>query len=419
MTLHPLLFLSPILGLLVLPCLSSHVASQFSIVASRTMTEQTQCSEACSLNTACDHAFFRKEKSTCFFLTCPNGTNCNSISVADLIRKQDTDIRVFKRETGTATQSSNSSSRTPSELKNPTAHKLSNNSDDGQAPTVEDSAVVSAASTMTEVPMPAPKDDAATTVSDTKGQSPVTTTATSVKLESTTVRTPKAQTTSPAIPQITTTMESETTTTTTTTTTTAMPSTTNTTTTQPTTTTTTIPSTTTTTTTTATPSTTNTTTTQPTTTTTTIPSTTTTTTTIKTTALPSTTTPKTTTTTTTTADTSTDEEKKPSPTIPEAPSTRVTSRNSMVPSTATAEVGTKRLDGGTNTNRAIIDVVAGEILTRQLVDTSALLAVLLFGLLFFLVTVVLFLTQAYKSYRRKDYTQVDYLINGMYSDSGV
>ncbi|KAK6318403.1 hypothetical protein J4Q44_G00116940 [Coregonus suidteri] len=248
MTLHPLLFLSPILGLLVLPCLSSHVASQFSIVASRTMTEQTQCSEACSLNTACDHAFFWKEKSTCFFLTCPNGTNCNSISVADLIRKQDTDIRVFKRETGTATQSSNSSSRTPSELKNPTAHKLSNNSDD---------------------------------------------------------------------------------------------------------------------------------------------------------------------------DTSTDEKKKPSPTIPEAPSTRATSRNSMVPSTATAEVGTKRLDGGTNTNRAIIDVVAGEILTRQLVDTSALLAVLLFGLLFFLVTVVLFLTQAYKSYRRKDYTQVDYLINGMYSDSGV
>ena len=89
----------------------------------------------------------------------------------------------------------------------------------------------------------------------------------------------------------------------------------------------------------------------------------------------------------------------------------------MVPSTATAEVSTKRLDE--DTNRAIIDVVAGEILTRQLVDTSALLAVLLFGLLFFLVTVVLFLTQAYKSYRRKDYNQVDYLINGMYSDSGV
>uniref|UniRef100_A0A672JKK9 Uncharacterized protein n=1 Tax=Salarias fasciatus TaxID=181472 RepID=A0A672JKK9_SALFA len=52
-------------------------------------------------------------------------------------------------------------------------------------------------------------------------------------------------------------------------------------------------------------------------------------------------------------------------------------------------------------------------------DTASLLAVLLFGLLFFLVTVAVFVTQAYESYRRKDYTQVDYLINGMYSDSGV
>ncbi|CAL8263283.1 unnamed protein product [Merluccius merluccius] len=55
----------------------------------------------------------------------------------------------------------------------------------------------------------------------------------------------------------------------------------------------------------------------------------------------------------------------------------------------------------------------------QLVDTASLLAVLLFGLLFFLVTVVLFVMQALESYRRKDYTQVDYLINGMYNDSGV
>ncbi|GAA6221206.1 uncharacterized protein C11orf24-like [Lates japonicus] len=63
--------------------------------------------------------------------------------------------------------------------------------------------------------------------------------------------------------------------------------------------------------------------------------------------------------------------------------------------------------------------VAGGALTRQLVDTASLLAVLLFGLLFFLVTVAVFVTQAYESYRRKDYTQVDYLINGMYTDSGV
>ncbi|XP_053175267.1 salivary glue protein Sgs-3 [Scomber japonicus] len=62
---------------------------------------------------------------------------------------------------------------------------------------------------------------------------------------------------------------------------------------------------------------------------------------------------------------------------------------------------------------------AGAALTKQLVDTASLLAVLLFGLLFFLVTVAVFATQAYESYRRKDYTQVDYLINGMYTDSGV
>lgn len=62
---------------------------------------------------------------------------------------------------------------------------------------------------------------------------------------------------------------------------------------------------------------------------------------------------------------------------------------------------------------------AGAVLTKQLVDTASLLAVLLFGLLFFLVTVAVFAKQAYDSYKRKDYTQVDYLINGMYSDSGV
>nr|XP_046209787.1 uncharacterized protein C11orf24 [Oncorhynchus gorbuscha]XP_046209794.1 uncharacterized protein C11orf24 [Oncorhynchus gorbuscha] len=401
MTLHLLLVLSPVLGLLVLPCLSSHVASQFSIVASQTMTEQTHCSEACSLNMTCDHAVFWKEKSTCFFLTCPNCTNYSSISVADLIREQETDISVFKSDAINVTQSSSSVTPSESQHKNPTAHKLtvgnnanqttqtsalneagstSQHSDAGQAPTAGDSPDVLTASTMNAAPLPALKNDTATTLSETshksKVQSPVITTATSVKLESITVMTP------PAITQIMTITESETTATTTmtTTTTTAMPSTTNTTTTQPTTTKTKIP---------------------------------TTATTIKMTALPSTTTPK----TTTTADTPTDEEKKPSPTIPEAPNSQATSGNAMVPSTATAEVSTKRLDE--DPNRAIIDVVAGEILTRQLVDTSALLAVLLFGLLFFLVTVILFLTQAYKSYRRKDYNQVDYLINGMYSDSGV
>nr|XP_060625715.1 uncharacterized protein C11orf24 homolog isoform X1 [Anolis sagrei ordinatus]XP_060625723.1 uncharacterized protein C11orf24 homolog isoform X1 [Anolis sagrei ordinatus] len=51
------------------------------------------------------------------------------------------------------------------------------------------------------------------------------------------------------------------------------------------------------------------------------------------------------------------------------------------------------------------------------VDFTLLLAVLLFGVLFFITIVVLFAIQAYESYRKKDYTQVDYLINGMYADS--
>ncbi|XP_056308178.1 uncharacterized protein wu:fa25f02 [Danio aesculapii] len=68
--------------------------------------------------------------------------------------------------------------------------------------------------------------------------------------------------------------------------------------------------------------------------------------------------------------------------------------------------------------KAIVEV-AGDPLTSHLLNTSSLLAVLLFGLLFFVVAVALFVKQAYESYRRKDYTQVDYLINGMYADSGV
>ncbi|XP_054827202.1 uncharacterized protein C11orf24 homolog isoform X2 [Eublepharis macularius] len=52
----------------------------------------------------------------------------------------------------------------------------------------------------------------------------------------------------------------------------------------------------------------------------------------------------------------------------------------------------------------------------QQVDVSLLLA-LLFGVLFFITVLVLFAIQAYESYRKKDYTQVDYLINGMYADS--
>ncbi|XP_064019169.1 uncharacterized protein C11orf24 homolog isoform X2 [Pogoniulus pusillus] len=62
-------------------------------------------------------------------------------------------------------------------------------------------------------------------------------------------------------------------------------------------------------------------------------------------------------------------------------------------------------------------LVAAEPLTQYLVDRSSLLAVLLVGTGFFITVLGLFLMQAYESYKKKDYTQVDYLINGMYVDS--
>ncbi|KAG9475314.1 uncharacterized protein C11orf24 homolog [Eleutherodactylus coqui] len=54
---------------------------------------------------------------------------------------------------------------------------------------------------------------------------------------------------------------------------------------------------------------------------------------------------------------------------------------------------------------------------KHVQNTSFLLAVLLLGNLFFIAVIVLFILQAYESYKKKDYTQVDYLINGMYADS--
>ncbi|PWA19929.1 hypothetical protein CCH79_00016578, partial [Gambusia affinis] len=99
-----------------------------------------------------------------------------------------------------------------------------------------------------------------------------------------------------------------------------------------------------------------------------------------------------------------------------SPTSLSTEATAMSPSRTTTSGG--RNKSAASATRVPVVEVAGAALTRQLVDTASLLAVLLFGLLFFLVTVAVFVTQAYESYRRKDYTQVDYLINGMYSDSG-
>ncbi|XP_058502283.1 salivary glue protein Sgs-3 [Solea solea] len=168
-----------------------------------------------------------------------------------------------------------------------------------------------------------------------------------------------------------------------------------------------------------------------------MPTTTTTTTPTPTTTTPTPTTPTTTTptpTTTTPTPTTTTITKTPMPTTtaPHPPTTvkaPTTSSSANTPSTTTTSMtplSSSAPNSGwdhkevvaSGTKVSVVDT-AGGALTRQLVDTSSLLAVLLFGLLFFLVTVGVFVAQAYESYKRKDYTQVDYLINGMYTDSGV
>ncbi|XP_061059841.1 uncharacterized protein C11orf24 homolog [Eubalaena glacialis] len=62
-------------------------------------------------------------------------------------------------------------------------------------------------------------------------------------------------------------------------------------------------------------------------------------------------------------------------------------------------------------------VVSSEPLAQSPVNRSFLLAVLLLGVALFITVLVLFALQAYESYRKKGYTQVDYLINGMYADT--
>ncbi|XP_036918431.1 uncharacterized protein C11orf24 homolog [Sturnira hondurensis] len=62
-------------------------------------------------------------------------------------------------------------------------------------------------------------------------------------------------------------------------------------------------------------------------------------------------------------------------------------------------------------------VVTTNPLPLSPVNRTALLAMLLLGVTLFVTVLVLFALQAYESYRKKGYTQVDYLINGMYADS--
>ncbi|XP_029397946.1 uncharacterized protein C11orf24 homolog [Mus pahari] len=62
-------------------------------------------------------------------------------------------------------------------------------------------------------------------------------------------------------------------------------------------------------------------------------------------------------------------------------------------------------------------LVTIDALTPSLVNKMLLLVALLVGVTLFIAVLVMFALQAYESYKKKDYTQVDYLINGMYADS--
>ncbi|XP_060784519.1 uncharacterized protein wu:fa25f02 [Neoarius graeffei] len=105
----------------------------------------------------------------------------------------------------------------------------------------------------------------------------------------------------------------------------------------------------------------------------------------------------------------------PSPAPPFLPSV---TPSTPAPGHNHSTTASKVLHVTSNQDKAIAETPGGE-LRRSMLSTSSLIAVLIFGLLFFFVTVVLFLRHAYESYKRRGYTQMDYLINGMYSDSGL
>ncbi|XP_034033187.1 mucin-2-like [Thalassophryne amazonica] len=92
-------------------------------------------------------------------------------------------------------------------------------------------------------------------------------------------------------------------------------------------------------------------------------------------------------------------------TLPTPATKRPSSSATLTPSpvqsnTSTATTSHHAMPVPPETKVAVV-VVTGADLTQQLVDTATLLAVLLFGLLFFLVTVAIFVTQAYESYRTR------------------
>ncbi|KAG5849245.1 hypothetical protein ANANG_G00107900 [Anguilla anguilla] len=395
---------SSLLLLFVVPSLCSHTGEFPSLVANLTLDNEAACVSACKVFPDCDLKAFEEEKKMCYFFKCPNGTDCQTFSVDELLKSQGTgdhvapensqlplspsasvpaaidDLLPQEHQSNSSLPIHPNSSNTDLMLdkgtKNSTllpssttlySPSLSSTGDTlGQGPAPVATAVDSTPSpfqptgeaaptnltTITSKPATINITTTMTTMRTNKSDSAAVTPTTQISLNKTSAT--KLTTTNAA--NLTTTAVATTAKTTTTSASTS-------------------------------------------------------------TAI-MTTTPTATISKTPPATTSTTAMAKETPSLTTV-NVRSTPASSLsAPEPVTSPPRTTPGKEGGNGKKAILDVAAGP-LTRQLVDTSSLLAVLLFGLIFFLVTVALFLTQAYDSYKKRDYTQVDYLINGMYSDSGV
>ncbi|KAJ8417679.1 hypothetical protein AAFF_G00225220 [Aldrovandia affinis] len=375
--------------LLLVSCLASHVGELPSLLASQTLENNTICASACADSKTCNLSVFDEENKMCHFVKCPNDTVCQNLTVEGLLRNQAWSMfpnaSLPNTSLGTVSDASsptllNSSTsnlgNTDTIIDEPTENITlqqmnASSTSIGVSPIPEPSEDTSMYTTQSESTADVDASQPASEASPTKPNADDPATINIALKTSTTLHANKSPNTTVAPPSqisVKTTSATKPTTATviTTTTTTA-------------TVTTTFPPT------------------SPT-----IPTTT------SRTAISKT--PPTTTSTTATAN------EIPSLTTVNTHSAPAPLKSTPAPLPTSSRTNARK-EGG-NTNKAILDVAAGP-LTWQLVDTSSLLAVFLFGLIFFLVTVALFLTQAYDSYKKRDYTQVDYLINGMYSDSGV
>ncbi|XP_077066473.1 uncharacterized protein C11orf24 homolog [Siphateles boraxobius] len=377
MTVHPVLVLLPIFGFLVLPCAPMHLKNGFEMVFNETVERPEDCDvKLCPEGESCLRSIVNVEQHLCLLISCPNNTqnsSCGSgTKFSELLAETDSDnnnsirqlvlLHVFSGTNSSQSSLDGSSSNTTLPSASEANVSISTNSAITKPTTLQNDlstkAITNLLTNSTEKSATAdavPKLVITATIPTKPAITSTTTTTTA--MTSTTTTTPKPTTTSPK---------------------------------------------------------------------------------------PSSATTSTTTTSATVAQTIIPKQPSPSgtklsvsisPLVPKTPSSNSSSKpvqTSPIPkssdekpmlttpktSMSPSVVASKLPKDIPKRDQAIVDV-AGNSLTNHLLNTSSLLAVLLFGLLFFVVTVALFLKQGYESYKRKDYTQVDYLINGMYSDSGV